>query len=81
MGDVLDHLAWECHAARKHAKVGMLDVASRARVDASTISRWERRVRRVPDDLDAIVDAYAAECTISAYDLWRQALDAWHAQR
>lgn len=81
MGSVLDHLARTCLHARHAAGREQLDVAQAAGVSEATISRWETRDRRCPEELEAIVDAYAAECSIPAYDLWTAALDAWKAER
>jgi transcriptional regulator with XRE-family HTH domain len=81
MGSVLDHLAWTCQRARKHAGVHQLRIASTAGVEEATISRWETRSRRSPDELEAIIAAYATECGVSARWLWDQALDAWERER
>lgn len=58
----------------------MLDIATRAGVSESVISRfetgtgWRRRT-------DAIVDAYAHELDIDAHTLWASALDGWTQAR
>lgn len=81
MGSVLDHLAWTCRRVRRDAKVHQLRVASTAGVEEATISRWESRARRSPDELEAIVQAYADECGHSPFGLWTTALAAWQAER
>lgn len=77
MGSLLDHLGRACRCARENARVDQYAIAASAGTSRSTITRFESRGVVAPRRLEAIVDAYGAECDVDPVDLWRMALDAW----
>lgn len=81
MGTMLDHLGRVCRQAREDAGLDQYDIASTAGVSRSTIGRFETRGVEAPRALEAIVNAYAAECDVDAFDLWTGALRAWRDAR
>lgn len=65
---------------REREGATMLDIATRAGVSESVVSRfeagagWRRRT-------DEIVAAYAHELDVTPQDVWEAALDAWRRSR
>jgi transcriptional regulator with XRE-family HTH domain len=60
--------------ARESAELSTLDLYSRAGVQPSTQSRFERGEQGVRD-VDAVVSAYAHATGTKPADLWREALE------
>lgn len=61
-------------AARQHAGLTLLDIATEAGVGQTTIHRFETG-NRFRVETDRIVDAYAQLLDLPAEVLWRRALD------
>lgn len=76
MHGLLPHLATVVQACRMAAKVSVMDIASIARVDPSTVYRFERG-RAWPRDPDVLLAAYGTieDCHPSV--LWQRALNRW----
>lgn len=65
---------------RERHGVTLLDVATRAGVSESVVSRFEQGTgwrRRT----DAIVAAYARELGVTPQDVWSAALESWRRSR
>jgi predicted transcriptional regulator len=71
---ILGPLTSVLRAKRKEAGALQVDVAVRAGVDRSVVTRFEMH-QRVPEiGLDRMVDAYAEECGVGWLELWKRAL-------
>lgn len=75
-GRILDHLGQACRAARQHAGLRQIDIATVAGVSHVTISMFERALLW-PDRLEEIVAAYAQETGREPVDLWAEAVERW----
>jgi transcriptional regulator with XRE-family HTH domain len=73
---MLKHLAAAARAAREQAGVRQIDIATVAGVGHASISRFERGIAW-PDNLDAILAAYAEETGRDERELWAAALERW----
>jgi len=76
--NLLTHLAWACAQTRRHADVKPQDIAHHAHVDPSTVYRFEH-ARAYPQDLDALLDAYAHLVGSTVRDIVALALQHWPA--
>lgn len=70
---ILLRLATACREARRKAGLTQLDIAVVAGVGHATVSRFER-AQGWPDEIEAIVEAYASECEVEARELWLRAI-------
>jgi transcriptional regulator with XRE-family HTH domain len=76
---MLRHLAQAAKDARVKAGVHQVEVAAQLRVRESTIARFEKG-EAWPSNADATIEAYAEVIeTVSARDLWAEALKLWRA--
>jgi transcriptional regulator with XRE-family HTH domain len=71
---LLDPLRLTLREAREEAGVFQVDVATRAGVHRSVISRFESGRRWPEIGPDRLVAAYAKECGLDWRELWRRAL-------
>ena len=70
----MQRLAEVSRKARLEAARTQLDIATVAGVSHVAISRFER-AEGWPDEIEAIIEAYASECGLEARELWLRALD------
>jgi transcriptional regulator with XRE-family HTH domain len=73
---MLDHLGAAARKVRRETGLRQIDIATTAGVSHVIISRFERGVAW-PEQIDAIVDAYATEAGLRPHDLWARALELW----
>lgn len=69
---MLDALAAVAREARESAELTQLDIATAARTNHATISRFEG-AKAWPLDPDRTISAYETECGFSAGELWKRA--------
>jgi transcriptional regulator with XRE-family HTH domain len=62
-----------CTLARQRAGLRQADVAERAGVDRSTVSRLEAGLHMV-ESVETLVEAYELLCDLPDGELWRRAL-------
>ncbi len=71
---LLDPLRLTLREAREEAGVFQVDIATRAGVHRSVVSRFESGRRWPEIGPDRIVDAYARECGVEWPELWKRAI-------
>jgi hypothetical protein len=75
-GSLLWHLARHARDLRHKAHAKPIDIAVLARVDLSTVYRFEG-VKGWPRSIEALIVAYGMVSGIRPVDIWQTALDGW----
>jgi len=71
---ILEPLAQVLRDIREEAGVLQIEVAARAGVSRSVITKFEQSQLGVEIGIDSLVDAYAEECKVDWLTIWRRAL-------